>query len=179
MTSSTPEPSTSGTPTPTGHPERPPNLGFMVGWLVFLGIYQITLAWRFGTFFEGEQGDLRQYYGGAALEPLYATIGVLALIVAWGGWRLRPWAYTAAWVLQGLVFVLIVGGEIFWIDGQARTDAVAAPRRRLRHLQRVVADPASDARSIRRDRLPDVEGWRRARRAPTRSTEVQHAGAGT
>ena len=34
---------------------RPPNLGFMVGWLVFLGIYQIALAWRFGTFFEGER----------------------------------------------------------------------------------------------------------------------------
>ena len=118
MTDSTPEPSTSGAPAPAGHPERPPNLGFMVGWMVFLGIYQITLAWRFGTFFEGEQGDLRQYYGGAALEPLYATIGVLALIVAWGGWRLRPWAYTAAWVLQGLIFVLIVGGEIFWLMGK-------------------------------------------------------------
>ena len=118
MTASTPEPSTSGAAAPSGHPERPPNLGFMVGWMVFLGIYQITLAWRFGTFFEGEDGDLRQYFGGAALEPLYATIGVLALIVAWGGWRLRPWAYTAAWVLQGLIFVLIVGGEIFWLMGK-------------------------------------------------------------
>jgi hypothetical protein len=86
--------------------------------MVFLGIYQITLAWRFGTFFEGEKGDLRQYYGGAALEPLYATIGVVALVVAWGGWRLRPWAYRAAWVLQGLIFVLIVGGEIFWLMGK-------------------------------------------------------------
>ena len=34
--------------------KRPKNLGFMVGWLVFLGVYQIFLAWRFGTFFEGE-----------------------------------------------------------------------------------------------------------------------------
>jgi len=118
MTASAPEPSTPGAPAPSGHPERPPNLGFMVGWMVFLGIYQITLAWRFGTFFEGEKGDLRQYYGGAALEPLYATIGVVALVVAWGGWRLRPWAYTAAWVLQGLIFVLIVGGEFFWLMGK-------------------------------------------------------------
>ena len=96
---------------------RPPNLGFMVGWLVFLGIYQIALAWRFGTFFEGEDGDLRQYYGGATLEPLYATIGVLALIVAWGGWRLRPWAYRTAWVLQTLVFVLVAGGLIVRLLG--------------------------------------------------------------
>ena len=105
-------------PPGSGEGSKPKGLTFMVGWLVFLGLYQILLAWRFGTFFEGEQGDLRQYYGGAALEPLYATIGVLALIVAWGGWRLRPWAYTAAWVLQGLIFVLIVGGEIFWLMGK-------------------------------------------------------------
>ena len=37
-------------------PARPKNLGFMVGWLVFLGIYQILLAWKFGTFFEGSKG---------------------------------------------------------------------------------------------------------------------------
>jgi hypothetical protein len=61
----------------------------MVGWLVFLGVYQIFLAWKFGTFFEGSKGDLRHYFGGAAMEPLYAAIGVTALIVAWGGWRLR------------------------------------------------------------------------------------------
>ena len=101
-----------------GKAARPKNLGFMVGWLVFLGIYQIALAWRFGTFFEGEDGDLRQYYGGATLEPLYATIGVLALIVAWGGWKLRPWAYRAAWILQGLVYALVVGGVLFWLMGK-------------------------------------------------------------
>jgi len=76
MTASTPEPSTSGAPAPSGQPERPPNLGFMVGWMVFLGIYQITLAWRFGTFFEGEKGDLRQYYGGAALASGFHVGGL-------------------------------------------------------------------------------------------------------
>ena len=43
---------------------------------MFLGIYQIFLAWQFGTFFEGSKGDLRHYYGGTAMEPLYAAIGV-------------------------------------------------------------------------------------------------------
>jgi len=105
-------------PGTTGQPTRPPNLGFMVGWLVFLGFYQILLAWRFGTFFEGEQGDLRQYYGGATLEPLYAVIGAFALVVAWGGWKLRPWAYRAAWVFQALVFLLVLGGIVFWILGK-------------------------------------------------------------
>ena len=98
---------------------RPKNLGFMVGWLVFLGLYQILLAWRFGTFFEGSQGDLRAYYGGATLEPLYATIGVVALVVAWGGWRLRPWAYRVSFVLQGLVFVVVLGGLILWATGKS------------------------------------------------------------
>jgi len=98
---------------------RPKNLGFMVGWLVFLGIYQIFLAARFGTFFEGSKGDLRHYYGASTMEPLYATIGVVALIVAWGGWRLRPWAYRASFVLQGLVYLVVLGGIILWLTGKS------------------------------------------------------------
>ena len=98
---------------------RPPNLGFMVGWLVFHGVYQIALAWRFGTFFEGDDGDLRKLYGGAAMEPLYAAVGVLALVVAWGGWRLRPWAYRLAWVFQALIFVLAAGIIVAWFAGKS------------------------------------------------------------
>jgi len=101
----------------TGTPERPKNLTFMVGWLVLLGFYQIFLAWRFGTFFEGTKGDLRADFGGAALEPLYASIGILAWVVAWGGWRLRPWAYVVAWVFQGMVFALAAVVIGLWIDG--------------------------------------------------------------
>ena len=59
------------------------------------------------------------YYGGATLEPLYATIGVIALVVAWGGWRLRPWAYRASFVLQGLVYVVVLGGLVLWIAGKS------------------------------------------------------------
>ena len=101
----------------TGTPERPKNLTFMVGWLVLLGFYQVFLAWRFGTFFEGTKGDLRADFGGAALEPLYASIGILAWVVAWGGWRLRPWAYVVAWVFQGMVFALAAVVIGLWIDG--------------------------------------------------------------
>ena len=99
-------------------PERPKNLTFMVGWLVLLGFYQVFLAWRFGTFFEGTSGDLRADFGGAALEPLYASIGIFAWVIAWGGWRLRPWAYVAAWVFQGMVFALAVVVIGLWIDGK-------------------------------------------------------------
>ena len=98
---------------------RPKNLTFMVGWMVFLGVYQIFLAWRFGTFFEGSKGDLRNYFGGATLEPLYAAIGVLALVVAWGGWRLRPWAYRLAWIFQGLVFALALTVFVLWVAGKS------------------------------------------------------------
>ena len=110
---------TTNDPTSGGGPQRPPNLAFMVGWLVFLGFYQIFLAWKFGTFFEGTQGDLRHYYGGTALEPLYAAIGVIALVVAWGGWRLRPWAYRASFVLQGLVFIVVIAGVVLWLAGKS------------------------------------------------------------
>jgi hypothetical protein len=43
-------------------------------------------TWRFGTFYKGEQGDLRMLYGGVAMEPLYAAIGILAFVAA----RLAP-----------------------------------------------------------------------------------------
>jgi hypothetical protein len=99
-------------------PPRPNNLTFMVGWLVLLGFYQIFLAWRFGTFFEGTSGDLRADFGGAALEPLYASIGVLAWVIAWGGWRLRPWAYVVAWVFQGMVFALAIVVISLWVAGK-------------------------------------------------------------
>ena len=128
--------------------ERPKNLAFMVGWLVFLGIYQIFLAWKFGTFFEGTHGDLRHYFGGAVLEPLYAVIGVTALVVAWGGWHLRPWAYTASFILQGLIYLLILGGIIFRLAWEARPHRVAAARRGFWRLQPVVADPARYAAGL-------------------------------
>ena len=106
-------------PQPVDHEAKPKNLGFMVGWMVFLGIYQITLAWRFGTFFEGEDGDLRQYYGGATLEPLYAAIGIIALVIAWGGWNLRPWAYRASFILQGLIYLVILVGVVVRLTGHS------------------------------------------------------------
>lgn len=99
-------------------PPRPNNLTFMVGWMVFLGIYQIFLAWRLGTFFEGSKGLFREDLGGAAMEPLYAAIGVIALVIAWGGWRLRPWAYRLAWVFQGLVFALALVVLGLWLAGK-------------------------------------------------------------
>ena len=106
-----------GAPIGPEAPPRPKNLTFMVGWLVFLGVYQILLAWRFGTFFEGSKGLLRAEFGGVALEPLYAVIGVMALVVAWGGWHLRPWAYRLAWVFQGLVFALALVVLGMWLVG--------------------------------------------------------------
>jgi len=99
-------------------PPRPNSLTFMVGWLVFLGIYQIFLAWRLGTFFEGSKGLFREDLGGAAMEPLYAAVGALALIIAWGGWRLRPWAYRLAWVFQGLIFALALVIIGLWLAGK-------------------------------------------------------------
>jgi len=102
----------------SGVAPRPKNLTFMVGWLVFLGVYQVFLAWRFGTFFEGTSGALRDEFGGAALEPLYLSIGAVALIIAWGGWHLRPWAYWLAWIFQGLIFALALVVFGLWWAGK-------------------------------------------------------------
>ena len=52
------------------------------------------------------------------MEPLYAAVGALALVVAWGGWRLRPWAYRLAWVFQGLVFAVVLTGIALRIAGK-------------------------------------------------------------
>jgi hypothetical protein len=98
--------------------KRPKNLTFMVAWMVFLGLYQILFAWKYGTFYEGDRGDLRKYYGGGTMEPLYAAIGVAALIIAWGGWRLRPWAYIFAWIFQGVIFAVVLGGLALRIAGK-------------------------------------------------------------
>ena len=107
-----------GGPSDAGGPPRPKNLTFMVGWMVFLGVYQIFLAWRFGTFFEGTKGLLRTHYGVEAVLPLYIAVGVVALIVAWGGWYLRPWAYIVAWVFQGLIFALALSVFGLWFAGK-------------------------------------------------------------
>ena len=45
-------------------------------------------------------------------------IGVLAWVVAWGGWRLRPWAYVVAWVFQGMVFALAIVVISLWVAGK-------------------------------------------------------------
>jgi len=97
---------------------RPKNLGFMAGWLVFLGLYQIFLAWRFGTFFEGTKGLLRAKDGVAAVWPLYVGIGIIALVEAWGLWKLRRWAYFLGFVLQGLVYALVIVVIALWVDGK-------------------------------------------------------------
>jgi hypothetical protein len=77
---------------------------------------------------------LRHYFGGAALEPLFATIGVLALIVAWGGWRLRLWAYRVSFVLQAWSSLWCLPDRL--VDrGEVRPDRLATPRRRVRRLQ--------------------------------------------
>jgi hypothetical protein len=99
-------------------PERPKNLNFMVGWLVFLGVYQIFLAWAFGSFFEGTQGDLREALGGVAMEPIYAAVGVVALVTAWGGWHLKPWAYDLGWLVQGAIFALAIVIFVAWFAGK-------------------------------------------------------------
>jgi hypothetical protein len=57
---------------------RPKSLRVMVDRLVFLGLYQILLAWRFGTFFKDTNAVLRHYYGDSVWEPVYATTGVIA-----------------------------------------------------------------------------------------------------
>lgn len=97
---------------------RPKDLPIMTGWAVVVGLYQIFLAWRFGSFFDGTEGLVRVQIGGVALEPVYALVGAIIVIGAWGGWHLRPWAYWLACVLQGLIFLAALIVVVLWLAGK-------------------------------------------------------------
>ena len=83
------------------------------------------------------------------LEPLYTAIGVLALIVAWGGWRLRPWAYRLAWIFQGLVFAVGPRRHRGTDRRQAAPLGWLLLDTRVRRLQRLVASAARDQTRVR------------------------------
>ena len=78
----------------------------MVGWLVFLGIYQIFLAWKFGTFFEGTTATCattsaaraRAALRGHRRDRTRRRVGRLAP---------APVGVPASFILQGLIYLLM------------------------------------------------------------------------
>lgn len=96
----------------TTKPARPKGTGFMAGWCVFLGIYQIFFAAQFGGLFLGSSNLLRQDLPTIDLRILYAVIGIVAFIVAYGLWDMRWWGWVLACVLVGAVMAVALTGVL-------------------------------------------------------------------
>ena len=80
---------------------KPKYTGFMAGWLVFVGFYQIFLAAHHGGLFFGQNNLLRQDLSTTALAVFYVVVGVLFLIVGYGIWTLKWWAFPSGWSCKG------------------------------------------------------------------------------
>jgi hypothetical protein len=94
---------------------KPKMTGFMAGWLVFVGFYQIFLAANHGGLFFGENNLLRQDLSTTALAVFYVVAGILFLIVAYGIWTLQWWAFPVGLVVQGMVIALALEGIVRWL----------------------------------------------------------------
>ncbi len=94
---------------------KPKYTGFMAGWLVFVGLYQIFLAAQHGGLFLGQSNLLRQDLSTTALAVFYVVAGVLFLIVGYGIWTLRWWAFPIGLVVQGMVISLALAGIVRWL----------------------------------------------------------------
>ena len=94
---------------------RPKLTGFMAGWLVFLCFYQVFLATKHGGLFLGENNLLQQDLNTSALTILYSIMGVLFLIIAYGIWNLKWWAFPVGLVVQGMVIAIALEGILRWL----------------------------------------------------------------
>jgi len=94
---------------------KPKYTGFMAGWLVFLALYQIFLGARHGGLFLGKGSLAQQDLSVVDLEVLYIVMGVLFLIVAYGIWTLKWWAFPVGLVVQGMVIAVALEGIVRWL----------------------------------------------------------------
>ena len=95
---------------------KPKYTGFMAGWLVFVGLYQIFLAAQHGGLFLGQNNLLRQDLSATALAVFYVAAGILFLIVGYGIWTLRWWAFPVGLIVQGMVIALALMGIVRWLS---------------------------------------------------------------
>jgi len=94
---------------------KPKGTGFMAGWAVFLGLYQIFLAAKHGGLFLGANNLERQDLSRTDLTILYISMGVLFLIIAYALWNLKWWAFPLGLVVQGMVIAVALEGIIRWL----------------------------------------------------------------
>jgi hypothetical protein len=94
---------------------KPKYTGFMAGWAVFLAFYQTFLAAKHGGLFLGENSLVQQDISSTDLTILYVSMGVLFLIIAYGIWTLRWWAFPLGLVVQGMVIAVALSGIIRWL----------------------------------------------------------------
>jgi hypothetical protein len=94
---------------------KPKYTGFMAGWAVFLAFYQVFLAANHGGLFLGENTLVQKDLSHTDLIILYSTMGVLFLIIAYGIWNLKWWAFPLGLVVQGMVIAVALEGIVRWL----------------------------------------------------------------
>jgi len=83
----------------------------------------------------GENNLLQQDVSHTDLIFLYSTMGVLFLIIAYGIWNLKWWAFPLALVVQGMVIAVARGHFPLAGAWSAGTHRVGYARPRLRGIQ--------------------------------------------
>ena len=96
---------------------RPKYTGLMAGWCVFLGIYQILLAARFGGLFLGSSNLLTQDLSSPDLRIVQTVIGIVAFIVAYGLWGMRWWGWVLGCLLMGALTAVALTGLLSYFLG--------------------------------------------------------------
>lgn len=94
---------------------KPKYTGFMAGWMVFLAFYQAFLAARHGGLFLGENSLLQQDLSSNFLATFYVVMAILFLIIGYGIWTLKWWAFPIGLVVQGMVITVALTGVFRWL----------------------------------------------------------------
>jgi hypothetical protein len=96
-------------------PDKPPYITAYIVWLMILGFYQVFLAVEFGGMFMGRDNLLRGEVGATGMQIFYIGTGVLAFILTYGIWKVRPWAFPFGLVLQGMIIGFTLAGLFRWL----------------------------------------------------------------
>lgn len=97
---------------------RPKYTGFMVGWLVFLGVYQIFFAGLFGGLFLGANAPFLVVTPPIDVQLVRTVMGIVAFVTAYGLWKMQWWGLVLGFILEGIIIAVVLEGfmRYFWLN---------------------------------------------------------------